>query len=533
MNGTDTPFGRRGFLALAAGGALAMAGGAALTGCGACPTPAGTAAALPTLEPIPEVPLRAGGPYTVKDLLATKSFYIAHRGSGDNWPEHTMKAYSESVALGLKAIEVSVWASSDGVLLCHHDANTLRTTGQDLAIAATPYEALAQLQVDARAWLGPATPLEPIPRLRDVLDAFAQSHVIFLEDKGGSNADAIITMLQDYPDSRGHIVWKQPGMSPGHLYARQRGYTTWGYFASRELERIPEFEDRLDLLGVPALAPEAALRQAVDTGKAVIAWEVHRRWERDRLLRLGVRGMMCSNAPYVLQRLAPAPTDQLGEGTRGAGDLPWKTDSDWAAQPALADGVLRFGAAAGSYTVGSMAPLRAPGWRLDVELRWPGGGAPETAASDGGRQAGVVFGMADDSPVVPGRPATQGGYRIGVGPDGSLTLERLEPGQADAVPLASTAAEAPAGDAGDGGWLRLRVEMAPVGIRVGVAADGGPDRSVQSTDTAHRGGYFALVSGPADGGNAEGDPAGGAAGAPVEFRNLAVATLSEAEMCLG
>jgi Glycerophosphoryl diester phosphodiesterase family len=513
VTGPETPFGRRGFLALAAGGALAMAAAAALAGCAGCPTPAGTAAALPTLEPLLEVPLRAGGPYTVKDLLATKSFYIAHRGSGDNWPEHTMKAYAESVALGLKAIEVSVWASSDGVLLCHHDANTRRTTGQDLAIAATPYGTLARLRVDARAWLGPATPLEPIPRLRDVLDAFAQSHVIFLEDKGGSNADAIITMLQDYPDSRGHIVWKQPGMSPGHLYARQRGYTTWGYFASRELERIPEFQDRVDLLGVPALAPEAALRQAVATGKAVIAWEVHRRWERDRLLRLGVRGMMCSNAPYVLQRLAPAGTDQLGEGSRPAGDLPWKTDSDWAEQPGLAGGVLGFGAAAGSYTVGSMAPVLAPVWRLDVELRWPDGNSTGGDGTGGGRQAGVVFGLGDDSPVVPGRPATQGGYRISVGPDGALSLGRLDKGQADAVQLAAAAA---ADGADDAGWFRLRVEVAPVGIRVGVSADGGPDRSVQSTDTVYRGGYFALFS-----------------AAPVEFRKLAVTALSEAEVCIG
>jgi len=521
------PFGRRGFLALAAQGAFAagsaLAVGSALTGCGGCPQPGSTATAVPTLAPVPDVPLQPGGPYTIKDLLSTKSFYIAHRGSGDNWPEHTMRAYSESVALGLKAIEVSVWASSDGVLLCHHDASTLRTSGQDFQIPATPYAALAQLKVDARAWLGPATPLEPMPRLRDVLDAFARSHVIFLEDKGGTNADAIIAMLQDYPDSREHIVWKQPAMSPGHIYARQRGYTTWGYFTGKELDRAAEFQDRLDLLGVPTLAPEAPIRQLVAMGKPVIAWEVHRRWERGRLQRLGVRGMMCSNVPYVLQRLAPMATDSLGEGSRAAGDLPWKADSDWAEQPAFVDDALRFGSAPGSYTVGSMAPLAAPGWRLDVELRWPDG------AASGGRRAGIAFALGDDSPVAPapdggGQAASQGGYRLDIAADGSLALGRTDKGQGQPAPLASAAG----GGAGEGQWFQVRVEMAPVGIRVSASVDGGRGWSAQSNDTAFHGGYFALLAGAGPGGNGS----GGDDGSPVEFRNLAVTALSAQEMCI-
>jgi len=522
-----TPFGRRGFLALAAQGALAAGGalalGSALTGCGGCPQPAATATTVPTLSPVPDVPLQAGGPYTIKDLLSTKNFYIAHRGSGDNWPEHTMRAYSASVALGLKAIEVSVWASSDGVLLCHHDASTLRTSGQDLQIPATPYAELAKLRVDARAWLGPATPLEPMPRLRDVLDTYAHSHVIFLEDKGGTNVDAIFAMLQGYPDSRQHIVWKQPAMSPGHLYARQRGYTTWGYFTSRDLANAAEFQDRVDLLGAPTLGPEAQIRQLVATGKPVIGWEVHRRWERDRLQRYGVRGMMCSNVPYVLQRLAPAASDQLGEGSRAAGDLPWKADSDWSEQPAFVDDALRFTAAAGSYTVGSMAPLAAPGWRLDVELRWPEG-------TTGTRRAGIAFALADDSPVAPPAAgtgssagtgqATQGGYRLDISADGSLELGRTDKGQSQPTSLASAAG----GGIGDGQWFQVRVEMAPAGVRVSASGDGGRTWSAQSNDTAFRGGYFALLAGNAS--------SGGDGGAPVEFRKIAVTALSQQEMCL-
>ena len=140
-----------------------------------------------------------------------------------------MRAYKGAAAAGLKAIEVSVSATKDGVLVCHHDLNTQRLTGIDLTIARAPYAALEPLRNDARAWLGPATPLEPIALLTDVLDTFAASHVIFLEDKPGTNADEILALLENYPAARDHVVWKQPAASRGHELAAARGYTTFGY----------------------------------------------------------------------------------------------------------------------------------------------------------------------------------------------------------------------------------------------------------------------------------------------------------------
>ena len=130
---------RRQFLGFAAAGAVL-----GVTGCSACPgnpaasgaTPRPRPAIVPAASAAKEF-VTAGavaapgdtGPFTVASLLAAPSFFVAHRGSGDNWPEHTMRAYKGSAAAGLKAIEVSVSATSDGVLVCHHDLNTQRVTG--------------------------------------------------------------------------------------------------------------------------------------------------------------------------------------------------------------------------------------------------------------------------------------------------------------------------------------------------------------------------------------------------------------------
>src|SRR6478735_7476996 len=100
---------RRDLLVL--GGSALLLAGCSTVGQGPSRPTAGSA----TPEPY------TGPTHTVDSLVSTTPFFIAHRGSGDNWAEHTMEAYSEAVALGAKAIEVSVNATKDGVLICHHD----------------------------------------------------------------------------------------------------------------------------------------------------------------------------------------------------------------------------------------------------------------------------------------------------------------------------------------------------------------------------------------------------------------------------
>ncbi len=390
---------RRQFLGLAAAGAvLGVAGCSSCPGNGAAPG----AAARPRPPIVPAASAARGfvtagavaapgdkGPFTVATLLAAPSFFVAHRGSGDNWPEHTMRAYKGAADAGLKAIEVSVSATQDGVLVCHHDLNTQRLTGIDLTIARAPYAALEPLRNDARAWLGPATALEPIPLLTDVLDAFAASHVIFLEDKPGTNADEILALLENYPAARDHVVWKQPAASPGHDLAAAKGYTTFGYLTSRDQDKVAGLIPRTDLLGIHHTAPEAMIRQVVASGKPVLAWELHRRSEHARLLDLGVRGFICSNIRYVLHQEEPLLEDGFPAGLRGTGDLPWAADAVWDGQPAFADGAVNISSPDKSgYVLGSLAEaVDSPDREFEFELRWPS----ELPAAGPG--AGVAFGQ--------------------------------------------------------------------------------------------------------------------------------------------
>ncbi|MFF3037113.1 glycerophosphodiester phosphodiesterase [Arthrobacter citreus] len=462
-------------LFLGAGAALLLAG------CAAQP-PGGALPGTPDSRTAP----RAGGA-TVSSLLNQSPFHIAHRGSGDNWPEHTMAAYQGAVDAGAPAIEVSVCATRDGVLVCHHDTNTLRMTGADLEIADSDYGRITVLKNDARSWLGPGARLEPIPRLEDVLDRFAGNQVIFIEDKQGTNTQALLGLMDKYPDANEHFVWKQTAGAPGYEAAASRGYRTWGYFIDNSNNQFEALAPKFDLLGIYHGATDEEIKALVAFGKPVICWEIHTRWMRDRVLGLGVRGLMCSNYPYVAGDEASAARDAFATGVRSAGDLPWVLGLKYQPEILPREKTVRLAHDSTSgYLLGSMGPLTSGDQEIQLEIRWP--------ELPPGRHAGagLAFGMPDDSPYRAGIPGTVGGYHVLLRASGAVEVYRRnvtrgEEATADEL-IGSFATEPVA----SGTWTGLSVSMDSQGLTV--KRRGGAEAwSASIPDTAYRGGYLGLL----------------------------------------
>jgi glycerophosphoryl diester phosphodiesterase len=385
-------------------------------------------AALPPTVPDP-------APATIDELLQRSPFYLAHRGSGDEWVEHTLDAYRRSLDAGAHGVEISVNSTQDGFLVCHHDTDLRRTSGVDRKIADLQWSEIEGLSNDARSWLGPAAAPQPIPLLSDVLAALDTAPVIFIEDKQGTNTGALLDMLDAIPGSRDRFVWKQWAGAGQYAAAKARGYRTWGYFGPEIYGRFDELQGRFDLLGVPVDADEQVLARFVATGKRVIAWEVRRRSQRERLLRAGVDGLMCSNIPYLLSAGTPAHRDQFASGLRAPGDLPDIVSTDWSAQPTLDSGAGSLRLAAGTskrYVLGSMGPASPELSTLAIELRL---GSPT------GGNAGISFGAPTDDP-------TEAGAQLLVESTGTITLEYA--GQTASVVTAPS---------GDGEWIRIEISL--------------------------------------------------------------------------
>ena len=475
------PINRRQFL-------LAGASTLLLSACQATPAP--PVSVLPT----------AAARYAIGDLLGTTPFYIAHRGSGDNWVEHSFDSYSRVIDSGAKAIEVSVSATSDGVLVCHHDLTTKRMTGVDLPIAEVTWEELSQLRSDARAWLGPAAEREPLPLLADVLDAFATTHVIFLEDKQGTNTEALLKVMDSYSHSTEHFVWKQWAGATQYTLVDGHGYTTWGYFTPELFERANELAPRFDLLGVSHRATDAQVAVLVGFGKPVIAWEVHYRSMRDRMSDLGVAGMMCSNLPYVTGTTAGSQSDSFGTGLRAAGDLPWTIDEGTLVQPLIDAGAASVALDhrdVQSYLMGSMCPVGPGSYRITCELRWPESLPREE------QHAGLAFGAADDRPYRVRAASDVSGYHMILRANGSLELFSRVAGTTEGTRLRAVLTAPPRASE----WVRLQIEVLANSIRI-LRLDG-DGWSMDIDDASYRGGYFWLCKNYQD-------------GPPVEFRSIVV-----------
>lgn len=428
----------------------------------------------------PAVPPETESDFTIEGLISTTPFYIAHRGSGDNWTEHTAHAYSSAVRVGAKAIEISVHATSDGVLVCHHDESLLRMTGKDVKIREQTFKDLTGILNDAREWLGPSTALEPIPRLKEVLDAHAGKRVIFIEDKQGTNTKVILDLMDTYSLSTSHFVWKQPASLKSYVEARARGYKTWGYFLDNSGNQFKNYAARHDFLGIYHLASDKDIQELVGYGKPTICWEVHTRWMRDRLLKLGVHGMMCSNIIYVRTLLPLSYSDGFSSGTRSAGDLP--SILQWKFQPKISPSTASLSMADDedqSYSMGSMCPIPGEQFGLDFTVCWP-------QRAEKTLECGVAFGLTSDKPYLPSEPGPAG-YLLLLRADGTLTLTSR--GEGDDVGKVLLVVQTPAPM--DSARVPLNITVSAHSLRI--ARLDTPQGSGECVESTYRGGYFSLV----------------------------------------
>lgn len=445
---------------------------------------------------------------TYSSLTSKTPFYIAHRGSGDNWPEHTMASYSSAAAFGVEALEVSVVSTSDGVLFCHHDTTLSRMMGGVSLppIAQLTWAEIQDLYIDNRAWLGENSSVVKPTLVRDVLDAYAGTHVIFIEDKQGTNTTPLLNLMDEYPNDKERFVWKAWAGANQIQAVTTRGYRSWGYFTPDIFPRVEELAPRFNMLGVNHPASDAEISRIVEVGnslgKPVICWEVHYRWMRDRLLALGVKGMMTSNIPYVYSSTTPQRrNDTFSTGRRAHGDLPFTTDTGVGVQPKIlsATSVLRMDMAqTGSYIFGSMGPIQHRNYTIEFQMRYEGDGA-----IDAGYTAGLWFGHDADKAHRSGVTGDVGGYHLIQRANGVLDLMKHDAGVMSGTSLATSTGPVPV----KGQWMHYRLTVTPETISA-VRLDA-TNTSVTSSNREYRGGYFGVQK------NYSGTPA-----PAIEFRSV-------------
>jgi glycerophosphoryl diester phosphodiesterase len=111
---------------------------------------------------------------------------IAHRGASFDAPENTLAAFRLAWEQGADGIEGDFQLTSDGRIVCFHDPDTQRVSGEKHMVAETPLEMLRRL--DVGAWKDEKFRGERMPTIEEVLAIVPAGKMAFLELKAGGVA---------------------------------------------------------------------------------------------------------------------------------------------------------------------------------------------------------------------------------------------------------------------------------------------------------------------------------------------------------
>lgn len=263
-----------------------------------------------TVEQEISAPRVYAGPQTITSLMTGDLPYSAHRGGSANWPEETLFAYKQSHNRGVRALEISLWKTSDGSFACSHDQSTLRTTGTDLDITTQTRATLAAMTVNPVSTDNQSQSGQPFAFLDQVMALYGTGGpVLFIEDKQGTNWAALLDYLDTFPDPTNRFMIKMygPGGATAKALVRSRGYKIWSYyFAGTDMNSIIVGGvvggniASCDYVGLDFNLTDSDFSLVVAYGKPVFAHILTTTTQRDRVRSLGAIGAMVANVKGVI-----------------------------------------------------------------------------------------------------------------------------------------------------------------------------------------------------------------------------------------
>ena len=229
---------------------------------------------------------------------------FAHRGGALEAPENTMKAFEYAVGLGYRYLETDAYATRDGVLISFHDDKLDRVTDAKGKIETLTWDALQRARIGGS---------EPIPLLEDLLtrwpdvrinsgpkrDGAVAPLIALIKRMGaqdrvciGSFSDTRIRQVVDAFDGR---VCTSPGpQGVMRLKAASLGWPAWRW--RQGCVQVPVSANGVTIVNRRFV--EAAERR----GLQVHVWTIDDESEMDRLIALGVHGLM-TDSPSVLKNV--------------------------------------------------------------------------------------------------------------------------------------------------------------------------------------------------------------------------------------
>ncbi|MFQ4148002.1 glycerophosphodiester phosphodiesterase [Arthrobacter sp. LAPM80] len=232
---------------------------------------------------------------------------MAHRGFSRDGLENSLVAFNAALDLGCRYVETDLNTTADGVALAFHDSTLERTTDRKGIIAQLPYSEVKKARIGGR---------EPIPTLEELIAALPGARFNIDVKDGGSVAPLAAAIenhglhervcVASFSEKRRRAVLSRlsrpVASSPGiRLLAAYFLMESW--LPRALLLRLMQDVDVLQIpthyRGVKIVTP-ATVRRAHGLGLKVHIWTINEPAHMERLLDLGVDGIMTDRADLLV-----------------------------------------------------------------------------------------------------------------------------------------------------------------------------------------------------------------------------------------
>jgi len=232
---------------------------------------------------------------------------FAHRGFSPEGLENSMAAFHAAVELGFGYVETDVRASADGELMVFHDETLDRVTDGTGRLSRHTAAQLRQIRIGG---------VEPIPRLKDVLTRWPDLK-LNVDVKDAAGGPVLARLIEEH---KAHDRILVTSFSDRRRLAAYRGLTlpaaSSGGVTSLAalvglgrvgLTRAVGRAARMNAVQVPvrygriAVVTPGFVRRCHAAGLKVHVWTINERAEMERLLDLGVDGIMSDRADILAQ----------------------------------------------------------------------------------------------------------------------------------------------------------------------------------------------------------------------------------------
>ena len=257
---------------------------------------------------------------------------MAHRGSMLLWPENTMTAFQEAVDLGYRYLETDLQISRDGVLVTFHDDTLDRTTDGQGLVSDRTMEELKQLDAAHGFGIDGEHPYRGqgirIPTLEELVTTYPD-RIFSLDLKSDGMEEALVDTIRrldlwdrvivgSFSDARLRRFRRQVDRP----VAMSAGPAETVRFVTAARLRLP-YRPRCDSFQVPikqgiTIVSPRTVKAAGSAGVPLIVWTINDRTEMERLLDLGVDGIITDRPDLLLGVIEERTRAGDGRGSGGA-----------------------------------------------------------------------------------------------------------------------------------------------------------------------------------------------------------------------